>query len=135
MAVDIVEVKNTVRQYVALKEQMDLMSKRQSDLKAQLIEVVDAYGEVDGKGHIVFEIDDEISGVGKLVKQRKTSKSLDMSVAETLLEDKGLDTCFKTIKVLDEDAIMAAFYKGDLTEDEIDSMFPSKVTYAFLVNK
>lgn len=34
---------------------------------------------------------------------------------------------------IDEAAIMAAFYEGYLTEEDIDTMFPSKVTYAFIV--
>ncbi len=39
------------------------------------------------------------------------------------------------IPTLDESAIMAAFYEGKLSEADIDSMFPEKITYAFLVKE
>jgi len=38
------------------------------------------------------------------------------------------------VPMLDEDAIMSAFYSGYLTEEDIDAMFPAKVSYAFLVD-
>jgi len=38
------------------------------------------------------------------------------------------------VPVLDEDAIMTAFYEGYLTEEDIDFMFPSKTSYAFIVD-
>ena len=38
------------------------------------------------------------------------------------------------VPVLDEDAIMSAFYEGYLTEEDIDAMFPSKTSYAFIVD-
>jgi hypothetical protein len=35
--------------------------------------------------------------------------------------------------MIDESAIMSAFYEGYITEEDIDAMFPAKVSYAFLV--
>ena len=136
MSADIEFVKNTIQQYVAIKEQKDLLSKREAELKAILTDVVEEDGEVDGKGHIVLEIDEPVTGVTRLVKQRKLSKPLDMEVAEKLLQDKGLyEECTEQIRVLNQDAIMAAYYKEQLTEEDIDSMFPPKISYAFIVGK
>lgn len=124
-------IQNEVQQYLALKEEIDFLSKRQSEIKARLMETVDAEGEVDGKGHKVFEVGDV-----KLVKQRKVSKSLDMETAQSILITHNLtEKCVEMVPRLNEDAIMAAFYQELLTEEEIDAMFPSKVSYAFLVNK
>jgi len=70
------------------------------------------------------------------MKQRRVSKNLDMDVAEDILTKKGIrDKCIKMVPQIDEAAIMAAFYEVYLTEDDIDTMFPAKVTYAFLVGK
>lgn len=136
MSVDIDFVKATIQQYVAIKEQKDLLGKREAELKAILTDAVEESGEVDGKGHIVLEVDEPVTGVSRLVKQRKLSKPLDMEVAEALLTEKGLyDECTEQIRVLNQDAIMAAYYKEQLTEEDIDSMFPPKVTYAFIVGK
>jgi predicted RNA-binding protein associated with RNAse of E/G family len=41
--------------------------------------------------------------------------------------------CTKTVEQIDQDEIIIAYSKGLLTEDEIESMFPKKFTYAFLV--
>ena len=57
-----------------------------------------------------------------------------MDVAEDILTKKGIkEACIKMMPILDESAIMAAFYEGHLTEQDIDTMFPSKVSYAFIV--
>ena len=57
-----------------------------------------------------------------------------MDVADTLLVERGIkDDCIIMIPTVSEDAIMAAFYKGQLSEEDIDSMFPAKVSYAFVL--
>ena len=58
-----------------------------------------------------------------------------MDLAEAILINKGIkDQCIKMVPTLDEGAIMAAFYEGYLTEEDIDTMFPSKESFAFLVD-
>jgi hypothetical protein len=124
-----VDINNTVKQYLGLKDQIDLLVERQTELKKRLTEAVESYGEVDGKGHVVFDADE-----ATLIKQRKVSKPLDMETAMSILEEKELvDECTVMVRQIDQDAIMAAFYKDQLTEAEIDSMFPEKISYAFLV--
>jgi uncharacterized membrane protein YheB (UPF0754 family) len=131
---DLTEIKKTVRQYLSLKGEVELLSKRQSELKSRLTSVLESDGETDAKGHIRLTVEDELAGEVTLTKQRKVSKSLDMEVAESLLQNRGIkDKCIKMVPTLDEAAIMAAFYEGDLTEEDIDTMFPAKVSYAFLV--
>ena len=131
---DIQSVKDEVRQYVALKDQIDLISTRQSEIKKRLIEAVDELGEFNDRGHKVLALDDDSINVATLTKQRKVSNPLDMDVAEDLLTKRGIkDTCVKMVPTLDESAIMAAFYSGHLSEADIDAMFPEKVSYAFIV--
>lgn len=92
--------------------------------------------EPDASGHKIFEFTDPNMGDVKLTKQRKVTKSLDMQIAEDVLSSKGIkDACIKMVPVLDEAAIMSAFYEGYLTEAEIDAMFPAKETYAFILNR
>ena len=124
------ELNNTVQQYLALKQEIKFLSERESELKKRLLESVESMGEVDGKGHVILEVDGT-----KLTKQRKVSNPLNMDVAEQIIKEKGLeDTCIKMVPQIDSEAIMAAFYKKELTEEEIESMFPEKVSYAFLVS-
>lgn len=131
---ELTKVIEEVKQYTAIKEQLALLTERQLKLKESLKQAVEEYGEVDGKGHYVLEFDSPINGVSKITKQRKVSKALDMSVAEELLAKKELlDRCLEFIPTLNEQQIMAAFYENLLTEEEIDSMFPPKVSYSFIV--
>lgn len=130
-----IDLKRTIRQYLSLKDEVDLLSKRQTELKKRLSEAVDSSGKMNDRGHKVLEVSDDIKGSVKLMRQRKVSKTLDISVAEDILTKRGIkDACIKMIPMLDESAIMAAFYEDRLTEEDIDAMFPEKVTYAFLVN-
>jgi hypothetical protein len=121
---------NEAKQYIALKEQIKFLSDRQSEIKKRLNEAVQELGEVDGRGHITLELDEDI----KITNQRRVSKTLNMDVADQLLVERGIkDDCIIMIPTVSEDAIMAAFYKGQLSEEDIDAMFPAKVSYAFVL--
>lgn len=129
-----VSVVEDVQQYVALKDQIALLTARQTEIKKRLQKAVVEHGEVDGRGHQVLEVNDPVSGVVNITNQRRVSKSLDMDVAEQILtEHEIIEECLEFVPTLNEEAIMAAFYKGTLTEDEIDRMFPAKVSYAFII--
>lgn len=132
---DAESVKKYARQYVVLKDEIGNLTSRQTELKSRLMNELDQL-EPDMNGHKVFEFIDKDLGDVKLTKQRRVSKTLDMSIADEILTRKGIrGACIKTIEVLDEAAIMSAFYEGHLTEQEIDAMFPAKESYAFLLNK
>ena len=123
-----------MRRTAVLKDEINLLTNRQKEIKERLVASLKEYGEVDGRGHIVLEVNDPITGTEKITHQRKVSKSLDMDVAEKILGEKNLkEQCIKMVPMLDEAEIMASFYRGDLTEEDIDAMFPSKVSYAFVV--
>lgn len=126
------EINKAVRQYVAIKNELTLLTSRQTQLKSELMAALDNE-RPDEKGHKTLQVNDEVAGEVTMIKQRRVSKELDMAVAEELLTKKGIkDACVKMVPVLDESAIMTAFYEGYLTEEDIDTMFPAKETYAFL---
>ena len=130
----LLDIKSNLRQYLALKKEVEVLSKRQEELKSRLKLTVEAAGETDDRGHITLKIEDDIIGDVTLTKQRKVSNPIDMDVAEALLKERGIyDKCVKMIPVLQEDAIMSCVYTDELSESDIDKMFPSKISYAFLV--
>jgi hypothetical protein len=127
---DIKSLTNEAQQYIALKEQIKFLTERQTEIKNRLKSAVAENGEVDGRGHIVLELGNDI----KITNQRKESRALNEEFAISLLKEKGIyQECIKVVEVLQEDAIMAAVYKDQITEAEVDQMFPTKVTYAFLL--
>jgi len=128
------DIKKNLRQFLTLKNEIGVLSTRQTELKTRLLNALDEV-EPDDKGHRILQIVDEHVGEVRLVKQRRVSKTLDMDLAEAILINKGIkDQCIKMVPTLDEGAIMAAFYEGYLTEEDIDTMFPSKESFAFLVD-
>jgi hypothetical protein len=134
MSVD--QLKEQVRQYVVVKDEIKFLSDRESDLKKRVIESLQEIGEEDNRGHIVAEVNDEKTGINSVVHQKRISKSLDMDKAETILSSKGIkERCIKLVPTLNEDEIMAAYYEGLITEQEVDEMFPAKITYALLLKK
>ena len=49
---------------------------------------------------------------------------------------KGLaDKLYKTIQIIDEDALMACLYSDELTEEEVDEMYPQNVVWALILKK
>lgn len=124
------------REYVLLKKTLDGLEARQKELREKLFSKLDLEGQEDSSGNMFIELTNEIEGVRVIEKQRRTARKLDENIAEAMIIEKGLeDTLYKTIRVIDEDAIMAAHYNDQLTEDEIDQMFPSKVTWALMTKK
>jgi hypothetical protein len=127
-------LKKNARQFLALKGEMSALADRQSELKKRMTQDLDAI-EPNESGHRVVEFEDDTIGNIKITKQRRVSKTLDMDIADQILTSKGIkNTCVKMIPTLDEAAIMAAFYEGYLTEEDIDAMFPAKETFAFIVD-
>jgi hypothetical protein len=130
------DVNSQVREYLMVKQSIDVLDKRSGELREQLFNKIEEDGEIDEKGNIFFELGAEIEGIVRLEKQRRVTRKLDELVAEEIITDRNLeDELYKTIRVVDEDAVMAAHYEGKLTEDEIEKMFPAKIVWALRTAK
>jgi len=106
------DLRTSLRQYLSLKGEVELLTNRVNTLKTRLTEHVESNGETTEKGHLTLTVEDPIKGEITLTKQRKVFKNLDITVAEKLLEERGIkEQCIKMIPTLDESAIMAAFYE------------------------
>jgi uncharacterized protein YebE (UPF0316 family) len=124
------------REYSFLKQQIDFLEKQQKEVRERLFAQLDELGELDDKGNIIIELPEEVNGFGAVVKQRRVSRKIDELVADEIITEKGMeDQLYKTIRVVDEDALMAALYNDELTEAEIDLMYPQKVVWALVMNK
>ena len=129
-------IRQEVKQYVSLKDEVTSIEARVTTLKKRIISAVEELGEPNEKGSIVLPLNDHTSGTANVVKQRRVSKAFDEDKANNLLQEKGLfETVTKTITVLDQDAVMAAYYDGKLTDEDIELMFPEKVTWALVLEK
>jgi hypothetical protein len=124
------------KEYAFAKKQVEYFEKKLKDLKQEIFEHVEERGEQDDKGNIVLELPEEIEGFVAITKQRRVSRKIDEDVAFDIIEEKGLrDKLVKIVEVIDEDALMAALYNDELTEEEIDEMYPQSVVWALVMNK
>jgi len=103
--------------------------------------VLPAQGEQDESGHYWIRFDDEPiedpdgGEVIAIEAQRRAPKKLNAERAEALLRRKKMwEQCTETVTevVINEDAILAAAFEKKLTEEELESLYDIKVTYAFL---
>lgn len=130
------EIRKEVQQYVFLKEEVTAIEARVGTLRKRILAVIEEIGETNEKGSLVLPINDHVSNTANVVKQRRVSKVFDEDTANDLLKEKGLfESVTKTIVVLDQDAVMAAYYDGKLTDEDIESMFPEKVSWALILEK
>lgn len=130
------DINSQVREYLKVKQTLDLMETRQKELREKLFLHLDNEGFEDDKGNIQIELDSEIDGIVRIEKQRRTSRKIDEAMAESILEANDLtESCTKMVRVVDEEALMAAHYEGKISEAELDSMFPAKVTWALMTKK
>jgi len=135
-APDMEPIRREVQQYVSLKAEAEAITERVNTIKKRITGYIEDLGTANEKGSIVLQVNDERTGTAAVVKQRRVSKQFDEATADKILAEKGLaETCTKTITVLDEDAVMSAYYNGDLTDADIEKMFPEKVTWAIVLEK
>ena len=127
---------NQAKEYAFIKSQMDYLEKQQKELREKLFEVLDTSGEPDDKGNIIVELPQEVDGFFSIVKQKRVSRKVDELVADEIITAKGMEeTLYKTVRMVDEDALMASLYNDELTEEEIDQMYPQKITWALVLSK
>lgn len=124
-------IASQISEYVKLKATVDHMEKRAAELKAVLFAELDSEGYEDDKGNILIDLDNEVDGVIRLEKQRRTKRALNEAKAEEILEELGLtDEVYEMKPVLNEDALMAAFYEEKLTAEQLEEIYPLQVVWA-----
>jgi hypothetical protein len=124
------------KKYAFLKSQLDYLEKEQKALREELFAVLDGEGEVDDKGNVMIQLPQEVDGFNSIIKQRRVTRKVDELKAEEIITAHGLeDSLYKTVRVVDEDALMAALYEEVLTEEEVDEMYPPKVVWALVLKK
>lgn len=130
------EFRRVTKQYIFIKKQTDALEKESKQLREEIFDYIEENGEVDSKGNIFIEFDGSIEEFVGIQKTRRVKRVIDEEVAARIIQAKGLeDELYKTIRVVDEDALMAALYSDKLTEGEVDEMYPENVTWALNLNK
>lgn len=127
------DVAALLAQYKTLDEGEKQLAERKKQVRDELSSYIEELGEEDDKGHLVYDLGGSVQGYKQLVRQRRVKRVLDEHVAERLLEQKELTgRCYQLVPVLNEDAVMQCLFEGLLAEADIDAMFPTTITWAFV---
>jgi hypothetical protein len=120
-----------VREYVKIKSSMEIFEARSKELREKLFSVLDDEGLEDEKGNLQFDLETAVDGVVRLEKQRRSTRKLNEFRAEEIIDELGIgDDVYEMKRVINEDALMAAFYQDKISEEQLDEMFPVNVTWA-----
>lgn len=124
------------RQWATIKHETAALTTRQNHLRDEISAYVDKHGVKDNRGSLFLDLDTPVE-VGDQVfrqikRERRVSTSFDEEAAEALLESKGLlAEAQTTITVLDQDKVYVLNQEGKITDEEIDSLFVQRESWAF----
>jgi hypothetical protein len=129
-------LQSQVREYLLLKESMSNMETRSKELREKIFAHIDNEGEEESNGSISLYLEENIGDYQRVQKTRRAKRNLNETLAEEILETTGLaDEVFEMKRVINEDALMGAYYEGKLTEEQLDEMFPTTVIWALTTLK
>jgi hypothetical protein len=136
---DIPSVLAAVREFSVIDGQQKVLAKRATELKNRLRYLIEIEGQEDDKGNLLWPLPETCGDITALQLQCRVSRPFMGEVAEEILrsiptsEGRTLyDDCVEYVPVLDESKVMAAFYENQITEAQIDTMYPENTTYAFV---
>jgi hypothetical protein len=130
------KIKSLFTDYIGARRERETFAKREDELKKLLSSVVETQGYTDDKGSEYIDFGDTVEGYAGLKRERRVTQNLDEDKAMVILRKRKLfEACTRTITVVDEDAVRVALFDGKLTQDDIDAMFVSRISYAFIPRK
>lgn len=119
-----------------LKQIVEDFTKKMNGIRDELAPIIEQEDHKDDKGNFRIDLPEPVDGYVALQRQRRVSQKLDIEAAEELLSQRQLkDRCYKMVPVLDEDEVMACLYEDLLSPEDVDTMFPKTITYAFVPTK
>ena len=138
------DLNGTMQEYLLNRSVAERAGSIESTLKGRLMEHLETSGEEIEGGHRVIPIEPPTSyvtykggkstevGVKGIKRTRRVSTPLNQDKAMALIKELGLlDECTEIEVVLDEDKILAANYRGAITDDQLATLYEEKITYAF----
>jgi hypothetical protein len=130
------DLQSQVNEYVKLKASMSVMEARQKELKAKIFAHIENEGTEDTAGSVSLYLDHPIGEVQRVQKTRRAKRTLNEELAETIIETAGIaDDVYEMKRVINEGALMSAYYEEKITEDQLDEMFPTTVIWALDILK
>jgi hypothetical protein len=138
-----IDLMTAVKDYLLNRSMRERSAHFEDTLKKQLMDELEARGELEGASQ-KLRLDTplefttyksgkpSIKSIVGIERRKRTSNTLDQEKALALIKKKGLtDECTETIVVLNEDAVLAANFRGDITDKELAALYSESTSYAF----
>lgn len=124
-----------LQEFIVLKNDEKALKSRLEESRKKVLPLLES-SEPDSNGHRAVELDEEWEGVVGVRYQRSVSVGLDMDAAERILKEKGLwEKCAPPVPQLDNDAVYAALYNEEITEADVDQIYPQKERFSVVLLK
>lgn len=135
---------DTVTEYLMNRSMRERSAYHEDSLKKKLMGELEAHGALAKGGHRTLDLaapqDFTSYKAGKpqpktitgIERKRRESQTLNEERTLALLKEKGLlDQCTEVVVVINEDAVLAANFSGDLPDDELKALYDESETFAF----
>lgn len=130
-----------VQQFAMVRREKAAFEKRERELKSRLSEIVEDEGYEDDKGNFFIDLPASIPEFSALKREKYVKQTLNEERALAVLAERStpdddlVEFCTKTITVIDEDALMQAYFQEKITDSDIDSIISKEVNYRFVPQK
>ena len=120
-----IPVREYIQEYVRLREEKKRIDARLSQISEALKQYAEDKGQKDDKGSYYFERDGYSVG-----KQARKSITFDLDKAVKFFRKRGYHECIVTREEIDMDAVNELFSEGEITEEDLEKITNTKVTYS-----
>ena len=120
-----------ITEFLQAKAALATMKKKTDELQRRAAAVIERMLP-ESDGHQYVRLAESAYGYAGVQRQRRVSRSVDLDTALTILGEAGLNECIRVVPAIDDDAVYGALLEGKLTDEQVDAMYPEKVTYAIV---
>jgi hypothetical protein len=111
------------------KEAIDSLTKRQNEMRTELVKAIQENGYEDDKGHLWYS-----AGSAEIKYERRVSRSFNIEAAEQWAKGLGIwDDLKKVVEMLDEDKLLGYAWNHKDKEEEIQGFYIEKESWALKV--
>jgi hypothetical protein len=137
-----------VREYLNNRSMREKSSYWEDRIKRNLMEVLAATGELQEGGHRTLVLDEALpyvqykgetpitKTITGIERKRRESTTLNEERTMAFLKKKNLlDSCTVIQIVINEDAVLAANFTGDISDQELEALYDKSETFAFYLTE
>jgi hypothetical protein len=117
------------QEFKKTKEGIEALTKRQTEMRTELVKAIQENGYEDDKGHLWYG-----AGSVELKYERRVSRSFNIDAAEQWARSLGIwEDLKKVVEILDEDKLLGYVWANKDKEEEVQGFYTEKESWALKV--